>query len=340
MKILQDINSPADLRHLRIDQLQGVADEIRQYILETMSRVGGHTGASLGAVELAVALHYAFETPKDRLVWDVGHQAYAHKILTGRRELLPTVKQYGGISGFLRRDESEYDAFGAGHASTSLSAALGMAIARDRKKENHHVVALIGDASLARGMAMEAVNQAGHLRTRLIVLLNDNEMSIAPAVGALTGYLNRIREAHGYHRFKDEVEEKLLSIPSVGSRLHQAAKTMKDAIAAAVLPGALVNELGFKYIGYVDGHNVRALVAALREAQQIKDGPVIVHALTTKGKGFPNTEVDYYRWHATGPFDLETGKPHKSTSKIPTYTKVFGDTLCQLMERDPKIIAL
>jgi 1-deoxy-D-xylulose-5-phosphate synthase len=207
--------------------------------------------------------------------------------LTGRRELLPTVKQYGGISGFLRRDESEYDAFGAGHASTSLSAALGMAIARDRKKQNHHVVALIGDASLAGGMAMEAVNQAGHLKTRLIVILNDNEMSIAPAVGALTGYLNRIREAHGYHRFKDEVEEKLLSIPSVGSRLHHAAKTMKDAIAAAVLPGALVNELGFKYIGYVDGHNVRALVAALREAQQVKDGPVIVHALTTKGKVTP-----------------------------------------------------
>ena len=172
-----------------------------------MSRVGGHTGASLGAVELAVALHYAFDTPDDRLVWDVGHQAYAHKILTGRRDLLPTIKQYGGISGFLRRDESEYDTFGAGHASTSLSAALGMAIARDRKGEDHHVVALIGDASLAGGMAMEAINQAGHLKSRLIVVLNDNEMSIAPAVGALTGYLNRIRGAQGYQRFKDEVEE-------------------------------------------------------------------------------------------------------------------------------------
>jgi 1-deoxy-D-xylulose-5-phosphate synthase len=340
MSLLEQINSPVDLRRLPIDQLQAVADEVRQYILETMSRVGGHTGASLGAVELAVALHYAFDTPQDRLVWDVGHQAYAHKILTGRREQLPTVKQYGGISGFLRRDESEYDAFGAGHASTSLSAALGMAIARDRKKENHHVVALIGDASLAGGMAMEAVNQAGHLKTRLIVVLNDNEMSIAPAVGALTGYLNRIREAHGYHRFKDEVEEKLLSIPSVGSRLHHAAKTMKDAIAAAVLPGALVNELGFKYIGYIDGHNVRALVAALREAQQIKDGPVIVHALTTKGKGHPAAEDDYYKWHATGPFDLKSGKPIKSPSSAPTYTKVFGQTLCELMARDEKIVAL
>src|SRR5881392_1801855 len=244
MSLLQNINSPADLRLLRPDQLPQLADEIRQYILETMSRVGGHTGASLGAVELAVALHYAFDTPRDRLVWDVGHQAYAHKILTGRRELLPTIKQYGGISGFLRRDESEYDTFGAGHASTSLSAALGMAIARDHKGEDYHVVALIGDASLAGGIAMESLNQAGHLKTRLIVVLNDNEMSIAPAVGALTGYLNRIREAHGYHRFKDEVEETLLSIPSVGERLHHAAKTMKDAIAAAVLPGALVNELG------------------------------------------------------------------------------------------------
>jgi 1-deoxy-D-xylulose-5-phosphate synthase len=340
MSLLEKINSPADLRRLRLDQLQDVADEIRQYILETMARVGGHTGASLGAIELAVALHYAFDTPHDRLVWDVGHQAYAHKILTGRRELLPTVKQYGGISGFLRRDESEYDTFGAGHASTSLSAALGMAIARDRKGEIYNVAALIGDASLAGGMAMEAVNQAGHLKTRLVVVLNDNEMSIAPAVGALTGYLNRIREAHGYHRFKDEVEETLLAIPSVGERLHHAAKTMKDAIAAAVLPGALVNELGFKYIGYVDGHNVRALVAALREAQQVKDGPVIVHALTTKGKGHPAAEKDYYKWHATGPFDLESGKPIKSTAKAPTYTKVFGEALCELMAKDEKIVAL
>src|SRR5438046_3238427 len=340
MSQLEKINSPEDLRRLRLDDLQGVAEEVRQHILETVSRVGGHTGASLGAVELAVALHYAFNTPHDRLVWDVGHQAYSHKVLTGCRDLLPSIKQYGGISGFLRRDESEYDAFGAGHASTSLSAALGMAIAPDRKGEDYHVVALIGDASLAGGMAMEAVNQAGHLKTRLIVVLNDNEMSIAPAVGALTGYLNRIREAHGYHRFKDEVEETLLSIPSVGERLHHAAKAMKDAIAAAVLPGALVNELGFKYIGYVDGHNVRSLVRAFHEAQQIKDGPVIDHALTTKGKGNPAAESDYYKWHATGPFDLKTGKPIKSPAKAPTYTQVFGETLCELMEKDERVVAL
>src|ERR687886_516178 len=340
MKLLQNINSPADLRRLSPQQLQAVADEIRQYILETMSRVGGHTGASLGAVELAVALHYAFDTPKDRVVWDVGHQAYAHKILTGRRDDLPSIKQYGGISGFLKREESEYDPFGAGHASTSISAALGMAVARDRMNEQHHVCAIIGDASLPGGMAMEAINQAGHLKTRLIVLLNDNEMSIAPAVGALTGYLNRLREAQGYHRFKDEVGASLLSIPALGQRLHHAAKTVKDALAAAVLPGALTSELGFKYIGYVDGHNPRALVAALREAKQVKDGPVIVHALTTKGKGYPQIEPDYYRWHATGPFDLKTGQPHKSSSKIPTYTKVFGDTLAELMEKDPKVVAL
>src|ERR671939_1138732 len=312
MSLLERINSPADLRALPLEQLRTVADEIRTYILETMSRVGGHTGASLGAVELAVALHYAFDTPRDRLVWDVGHQAYAHKILTGRRDLLPTIKRYGGISGFLRRDESEYDLFGAGHASTSLSAALGMAIARDRKGESHHVCAVIGDASLAGGMAMEAINQAGHLKTRLIVLLNDNEMSIAPAVGALTGYLNRLREAQGYHRFKDEVGETLRSIPTVGERLYNAAKTFKDAIAAAVLPGALVNELGFKYIGYVDGHDTQALVRAFREAQQIKDSPVIVHALTQKGKGFPAREKNYYAWHATGPFDPKTGAMVKS----------------------------
>src|SRR5437763_1517330 len=340
MRFLSEINTPADLRQLRVEDLQEVADEVRQFIIDTCSRVGGHTGASLGAVELAVAMHYVFDTPNDRLVWDVGHQAYAHKILTGRRDELHTIKQYGGLSGFLQRSESRYDTFGAGHASTSLSAALGMAIARDRKGEDFHVCALIGDSSLAGGMAMEAVNQAGHLKTRLIVVLNDNEMSIAPAVGALTGYLNRIREAHGYHRFKDEVEETLLSIPSVGERLHHAAKTMKDAIAAAVLPGALVNELGFKYIGYVDGHNPRALVKAFREAQQIKDSPVIVHALTTKGKGHPAAENDYYKWHATGPFDLKTGKPIKSRASEPTKTKRFDEARCELMAKDEKIVAL
>lgn len=341
MNLLQSINAPADLRRLRPEQLREVADEIRQFILETMSRVGGHTGASLGAVELAVALHYAFDTPRDRLVWDVGHQAYAHKILTGRRDLLHTIKQYGGLSGFLKRDESEYDTFGAGHASTSLSAALGMAVARDHSGEDHHVVALIGDSSLAGGMAMEAVNQAGHLKTRLIVLLNDNEMSIAPAVGALTGYLNRIREAQGYHRFKDEVGDLIHDIPSFGERLYQAAKTVKDAIAAAVLPGALVNELGFKYIGYVDGHNPLALVRALEEAKHVKDGPVIVHALTQKGKGYPSREKNYYAWHATGPFDLTTGAAVKSSKAAPpSYTAVFGQTLCRLMERDERVVAL
>jgi len=341
MKLLQQIDTPADLRRLRPEQLPEVAGEIRQFIIETMSRVGGHTGASLGAVELAVAMHYAFDTPRDRLVWDVGHQAYAHKILTGRRDALPTIKQYGGISGFLRREESEYDTFGAGHASTSISAALGMAIARDQRGERHHVCALIGDASLPGGMAMEAINQAGHLKTRLIVLLNDNEMSIAPAVGALTGYLNRIREAQGYHRLKDEVGDTLRAIPSVGERLRQAAKTVKDALAAAVLPGALVNELGFKYIGYVDGHDTRALVQALEEAKHVTDGPVIVHALTTKGKGYRPAELNRYKWHASGPFDIATGNAVKSSKPAPlTYTAVFGETMCQLMAEDEKIITL
>ena len=341
MRFLSEINSPADLRQLKIEDLQEVADEVRQFILETTSRIGGHTGASLGAVELAVAMHYAFDTPKDRLVWDVGHQAYAHKILTGRRDQMHTIKQYGGLSPFLRRDESEYDAFGAGHASTSLSAALGMAIARDTKGEDFNVCALIGDSSLAGGMAMEAINQAGHLKTRLIVLLNDNDMSIAPAVGALTRYLNRIKEAQSYHRLKEEVGDTLESVPGLGHSLRNMAKTVKDAIAAAVLPGALVNELGFKYIGYVDGHNVPMLVRALEEAKKVEDGPVIVHALTTKGKGFPNPEKNYYAYHATGPFDLATGKIHKSNKVAPkSYTQIFGETMCELMERDEKIVAL
>ena len=341
MRFLSEINTPADLRQLKIEDLQEVADEVRQFILETTSRVGGHTGASLGAVELAVAMHYAFDTPKDRLVWDVGHQAYAHKILTGRRDQMHTIKQYGGLSPFLRRDESEYDTFGAGHASTSLSAALGMAIARDKKGEDFNVCALIGDSSLAGGMAMEAINQAGHLKSRLIVVLNDNDMSIAPAVGALTRYLNRIKEAQSYHRLKEEFGDTLQSVPGVGHSLRNMAKTVKDAIAAAVLPGALVNELGFKYIGYVDGHNVPMLVRALEEAKKIDDAPVIVHALTTKGKGFPNPEKNYYAYHATGPFDLATGKIHKSNKVAPkTYTQIFGETMCELMAKDDKIVAL
>ncbi len=329
------------MRQLKVEDLQEVADEVRQFIIDTCSRVGGHTGASLGAVELAVAMHYVFDTPDDRLVWDVGHQAYAHKILTGRRDELHTIKQYGGLSGFLRRDESEYDTFGAGHASTSLSAALGMAVARDKKGEDFHVCALIGDSSLAGGMAMEAINQAGHLKSRLIVLLNDNEMSIAPAVGGLARYLNRIKGAQSYQHLKEEIGDTLESVPGFGHSLRRAAKSFKDAIAAAVLPGALVNELGFKYIGYVDGHNVPMLVKALEEAKKVEDGPVIVHALTTKGKGFPNPEKNYYAYHATGPFDPKTGLPYKS-SKVapPTYTEVFGKTMCELMETDQAIIAL
>src|SRR4051794_40028438 len=341
MRFLSEINSPADLRQLRIEDLQEVADEVRQFILETCSRVGGHTGASLGAVELAVAMHYVFDTPRDRLVWDVGHQAYAHKILTGRRDQLHTIKQAGGLSGFLRRDESPYDTFGAGHASTSISAGLGMAVARDRKGDDFHVCAMIGDSSVAGGMAMEAINQAGHLKSRLIVLLNDNGMSIAPAVGSINGYLNRIKEAQSYQHLKEEIGDALESVPGIGGSLRRAVKSVKDAIAAAVLPGALVNELGFKYIGYVDGHNVSDLVRALEEAKKINDGPVIVHALTTKGKGFPNPEKNYYAYHATGPFDPETGLPYKSNKVTPpTYTEVFGRTMCELMEKDERIVGL
>lgn len=341
MRFLSEINSPSDLRQLKVEDLQEVADEVRQFIIDTCSRVGGHTGASLGAVELAVAMHYVFDTPNDKLVWDVGHQAYAHKILTGRRDELHTIKTYGGLSGFLRRDESEYDAFGAGHASTSISAALGMAVARDVKKEDFHVCAMIGDSSLQGGMAMEAINQAGHLKSPLIVILNDNGMSIAPAVGSLSGYLGRIKEAQSYQHLKEEIGDALGSVPGIGGSLRRAAKSFKDAIAAAVLPGALVNELGFRYIGYVDGHNVAALVRALEDAKKIDDGPVIVHALTTKGKGFPNPEKNYYAYHATGPFDPKTGLPYKSSKVVaPTYTQVFGDTMCELMAKDGTIVAL
>src|SRR5688500_11546857 len=319
MKLLESINSPADLRRLPVEQLETVADEIRQYILETMSRVGGHTGASLGAIELAIAIHYAFDTPRDRLVWDVGHQAYSHKILTGRRDRFPTVKQHGGLSGFLRREESEYDVFNAGHAGTALSAALGMATARDIKGEDFHVVAVIGDGGLTAGMAMEALNHAGHDKRRLVVVLNDNEMSIAPNVGAVSGYLNRIRGGQPYNTIKDEIEELLKAIPGVGDLMFKSAKLIKDAISREFVPGVLAEELGFRYYGPINGHDTDALLAVFEEVKHL-DHPVLIHTLTMKGKGYEPAERDPYSWHGTTPFDIATGAFVKPKAAAPTYT--------------------
>jgi 1-deoxy-D-xylulose-5-phosphate synthase len=339
MQLLKQIDDPQDLRKLKPEQLPQVAAEAREYMIETLSKIGGHTGASLGAVELAIALHYAFDTPKDKLVWDVGHQAYVHKILTGRRDKLHTIRQYEGLSGFLKRDESIYDEFEAGHAGTSLSAALGMAIARDLAGAKHQVVAVIGDSSIMTGMACEAINQAGHLKTKLIIVLNDNEMSISPSVGALEGYLTRLRKGQTYHRFKEDFEEILKAIPGIGDLVWQTAKDVKDAVKAAIVPGVFVEELGFTYLGPVNGHDTAALLEAFEEAKRA-DGPIIIHALTVKGKGYAPAEADQSAWHGTSAFEISSGKFIKENTPAPSYTSVFANALIDIMRRDEKVTAV
>ena len=339
MKLLQQINNPADLRQLPQSKLQPLADEIREYMIETLSKIGGHTGASLGPVELIIALHYAFDTPRDKLVIDIGHQAYSHKIITGRREQFPTIRQYNGLSGFLRREESEYDVFNAAHAGTSISSALGIAAARDLKGEDFDVIAFIGDAGLTAGMALEGINQVGHLKTKMIILLNDNEMSISPNVGALSGYLNRIRTARPYNELKHEVEEWLKAIPAVGEMMLSGARAVKDTLARAFIPGALWEELGLKYLGPINGHDITSILNTLEEAKK-EDGPVLIHALTVKGKGYEPAERDKAAWHGTSAFEISSGKFIKEPASAPTYTSVFAQATIDLMKEDERIVAI
>jgi 1-deoxy-D-xylulose-5-phosphate synthase len=339
MNLLKQINNPADLKQLPQAKLQPLADELREYMIETLSKIGGHTGASLGPVELILALHYVFDTPKDKLVFDIGHQAYAHKIITGRRDQFPTIRQYDGLSGFLKRDESEYDVFNAAHAGTSISAALGIAAARDLKHEDFNVIAFIGDAGLTAGMALEGINQVGHLKKKMIILLNDNEMSIAPNVGALSGYLNRIRGAKPYHELKHEIEEWVKMIPAVGEKMLSMGKTLKDALASQIIPGALWEELGLKYMGPINGHDFNAIIKTLEEAKK-EDGPVLIHALTVKGKGYEPAERDKAAWHGTSGFEISTGKFIKEPATAPTYTAVFAEATIDLMREDERIVAI
>jgi len=339
MKLLNQINDPADLRKLPVAKLQPLADEIREYMIETLSKIGGHTGASLGPVELLLALHYAFDTPRDKLVIDIGHQAYSHKILTGRRDQFPTIRQYGGLSGFLRREESIYDVFNAAHAGTSISSALGIAAARDLKGEDFHVIAFIGDAGLTAGMALEGINQVGHLKTPMIILLNDNEMSISPNVGALAGYLNRIRTARPYNEFKHEVEEWLKAIPAVGEMMLSGARALKDTLARAFIPGSLWEELGLTYMGPINGHDINSILATLELAKK-EEGPVLIHALTVKGKGYEPAERDKAAWHGTSAFEIASGKFIKEPATAPSYTGVFADATIALMEADERIVAI
>jgi len=337
--LLASIDSPADLRALAETELPAVADELRRFMVESVSKTGGHLASGLGSVELTIALHYVFDTPHDLIVWDVGHQCYPHKILTGRRDGFHTLRQYGGLSGFLKREESSYDSFNAGHASTSISAGLGMAVAAHSVGEDRRVVAVIGDGGLTGGMAMEGLNHTGFTRRRLMVILNDNEMSISPNVGAMQGYLNRIISGQPYKRFKRDVEHTLRHIPGVGDQVVRAAKRIEHVAKQLVLSGLLFEELGFRYVGPVNGHNLHQLVNALRDHAET-DGPVLLHVVTTKGKGYRPAEGNPVRWHGAGRFDPESGESASSGSGAPSYTSVFGATLVELAARDEKINAI
>jgi len=337
--VLDNINSPEDLRALATVELPPLAAELRERITEVVSKNGGHLAPSLGVVELTIALHYAFETPKDKIVWDVGHQAYAHKLLTGRRDRFATLRQLGGISGFPKREESPCDHFDVGHASTSISAALGMISARDIKGEDHRVIAVIGDGSISAGLAFEGLNQAGHLKKNLIVVLNDNEMSISQNVGALSAYLNRLMTGNFYTKLRQETKHFLQGIPKVGGSMFNIAKKAEESIKGLMVPGLFFEELGFQYVGPIDGHRLDHL---LETFQNIKDftWPVLVHVITKKGKGCDYAECNPSQYHGTPPFDPATGKPVTKKSKVLSYTEVFGQTMLQLAEDNDKLVAI
>ncbi|MBZ0102504.1 MAG: 1-deoxy-D-xylulose-5-phosphate synthase, partial [Thermoanaerobaculia bacterium] len=341
--LLDQVHSPVDLRRLEPGQLEQLADELREEIVACVSKTGGHFSSNLGSVELTIALHYLFDTPRDLLVWDVGHQTYPHKILTGRRDRMETLRQFGGLSGFCLRSESEYDVVAAGHASTSISAALGLAVARDLRGESHNVVAIIGDGSMTAGMAFEAMNQAGHLGTRLVVVLNDNSMSISPSVGALTKYLEALMAGRHYAKLKDDVKKVLHRIPGIGDPMLEVARGLEEGVRQVFTPGTLFEELGFRYVGPVNGHSVPALLEALAEARDI-DGPVLVHAVTKKGKGYKYAEDEPVEYHGPSAFDPVAGiqkkKPASAAVVAPSYTSVFGKAVIKLAEHDPRIVAI
>jgi 1-deoxy-D-xylulose-5-phosphate synthase len=326
-----------DLRRLERRQLRQLADELRQETIEAVSSTGGHLGAGLGVVELTVALHYVFNTPEDRLVWDVGHQAYPHKILTGRRDRIRTLRQGGGLSGFTKRSESEYDPFGAAHSSTSISAALGMAVARDFAQKNNNVIAVIGDGAMSAGMAYEAMNNAGAINSRLIVILNDNDMSIAPPVGALSAYLARRVSGRTYRKMRHAVKKLAKLLPPF---LEQRAVSMEEYARGLVTGGTLFDELGFFYVGPIDGHNIDHLLPVLKNVRDAKNGPFLIHVVTQKGKGYVPAEKAADKYHGVVKFDVATGAQAKSKPGAPAYTKVFAEALIKEAKKDEKIVAI
>jgi len=338
-RLLDKIDSPDDLRKMPVIDLPPLAQEIREEIIRTVSKVGGHLASNLGVVELTLALHYVFDTPRDRLVWDVGHQTYAHKLITGRRQNFQTLRQCGGICGFPRREESPYDAFGTGHSGTSISAALGMAQARCLKGEGHKVIAVIGDGSMTAGLAFEGLNQAGAMEKDLIVVLNDNELSISPNVGALSSYLNRLMTGQWATRVRDEIKSLLKRLPAIGDPALKWAKHAEETFKGFFLPGLLFEELGFKYVGPLPGHKIDDLVETFRNVKQLH-GPILVHVITSKGKGYPPAEKDPVTFHGVGPFLPESGETIRQKGGCLSYTEVFGQTMVKLGREDPCLIGI
>ena len=336
--ILETINAPADVKALSLDELKQLAEEIRQFLISVISKTGGHLAPNLGVVELSLALHRVFSTPEDKIVFDVGHQSYIHKIITGRREQFPTLRQYGGLSGFPKRSESEHDAFGTGHSSTSISAALGMAVARDLQGKDYNVVAVIGDGSMTGGMAFEALNNAGTLHKKMIVVLNDNEMSISKNVGAMSEYLYQLRTGETYNKIKHDIEGWLKNM-EFGTDVLKAIRRLKGSVKYLMVPTSIFEELGFTYLGPVDGHDLQGLTEVLQAAKKI-DGPVLVHVLTKKGKGYKPAEESPNKFHGTGPFEIATGKKIANPNAPITYTEVFGKTLTELANEDKEIIGI
>lgn len=336
--LLAQIRDPSQIRKMVIPELKLLAEELRREIVATVAKNGGHLASSLGVVELTIALHFVFDTPRDLIVWDVGHQSYAHKLLTGRKEAFHTLRKLGGLSGFPKRQESPYDTFDVGHSSTSISAALGMAEALSRQGRKQKVIAVIGDGSLTAGMAFEALNHLGTLDRDLIVILNDNEMSISPNVGALSSYLNRILTGQLFTRLRDDMKAFIRTLPGVGEPVSRIVKKWEEFAKGMITPGILFEELGLKYVGPLDGHRLRLLIDTLKNVKQLT-GPILVHVVTKKGKGYPPAEQEPTKFHGIGPFDLGTGKPIQKDSR-PSYTSVFGKTLVQLAAEDPRIIAI
>ena len=335
---LEKIEGPGDLKKLDITEMSALADEIRQYIIDTVSKTGGHLSSNLGVVELTIALHYVFDTPGDKIIWDVGHQSYTHKILTGRKSRFDSLRQNGGISGFPSRKESEHDVFDTGHASNSISIAVGLAEAREKRGGKHKVVAVIGDGSLTGGMSFEALNHAGHLKSGILVVLNDNEMSISKNIGALSSYLNKVMTGEFVSNLREEIKARLKKLPSpYGDTMYKAARTIEEAFKGLVTPGMLFEALGFQYVGPVDGHNLNHLIDNLKNVKRLK-GPVLLHVVTKKGKGYNHAEDDPARFHGISTFEMSTGNSVGKGAK--TFTDIFGEVIVELAGKDERIVAV